>query len=100
MVEVQRRDAWTSALLGNHDQGRSIARDHGRIPMAWDASARRGPPDRALVEPWMVVHPLAGEINVAGAGGRQGQRLVLLEIDAAAAAGASRHLLFMGTSGS
>lgn len=46
-----------------------LARDHPRIPMAWDGDApyggfslpEAGPSPK---EPWMKAHPLAGEINV------------------------------------
>jgi alpha-glucosidase len=48
-----------------------LARDHARIPMCWskgtfggfsDGAERAG---KAVQEPWMKAHPLAGEINVA-----------------------------------
>ncbi|KAJ4163109.1 hypothetical protein NW754_014532 [Fusarium falciforme] len=48
-----------------------LARDHARIPMCWskgtfggfsDGAERAG---KAVQEPWMKTHPLAGEINVA-----------------------------------
>ncbi|OAR01439.1 hypothetical protein LLEC1_04035 [Akanthomyces lecanii] len=49
-----------------------LARDHARVPMAWDGKAKYGgfsePAIKAgqdVAEPWMKAHPLAGEINVA-----------------------------------
>lgn len=49
-----------------------LARDHARVPMAWDGAAQYGgfsePAIKAgkdVAEPWMKAHPLAGEINVA-----------------------------------
>lgn len=41
-----------------------LARDHARIPMAWDGSKPHGGFSDGK-EPWMVAHPLAHEINVA-----------------------------------
>ncbi|PHH86652.1 hypothetical protein CDD83_9931 [Cordyceps sp. RAO-2017] len=49
-----------------------LARDHARIPMAWDGKAKYGGFSKAaedagvqVKEPWMKPHPLAGDINVA-----------------------------------
>lgn len=49
-----------------------FARDHARIPMAWDGNALYGGFSQAaekagkpVKEPWMKPHPLAREINVA-----------------------------------
>jgi alpha-glucosidase len=49
-----------------------LARDHSRVPMAWNGKAKFGgfseAAERAgleVKEPWMKPHPLAGEINVA-----------------------------------
>ncbi|EFY95785.1 alpha amylase (glycoside hydrolase family 13) domain protein [Metarhizium robertsii] len=49
-----------------------LARDHARVPMAWDGRAKFGGFSEAaekaglpVDEPWMKPHPLAGEINVA-----------------------------------
>lgn len=49
-----------------------LARDHARVPMAWDGKAKFGGFSEAaekagkeVKEPWMKHHPLAGEINAA-----------------------------------
>lgn len=49
-----------------------LARDHARVPIAWDGKAPYGgfsePAIKAgkeVAEPWMKPHPFAGEINVA-----------------------------------
>ncbi|KZZ99639.1 Alpha amylase [Moelleriella libera RCEF 2490] len=49
-----------------------LARDHARLPMAWNGKAKFGGFSEAaekegtdVKEPWMKPHPLAGEINVA-----------------------------------
>ncbi|KAF5004853.1 hypothetical protein FDECE_8669 [Fusarium decemcellulare] len=49
-----------------------LARDHSRIPMAWNGKACHGGFSEAaekagvkISEPWMKPHPLASEINVA-----------------------------------
>ncbi|KAI5456474.1 putative maltase MLT3 [Mariannaea sp. PMI_226] len=49
-----------------------LARDHARIPVAWNGKAKYGGFSEAaekagkeVKEPWMKPHPLAGEINVA-----------------------------------
>lgn len=45
-----------------------LARDHARIPIAWDGSEPHGgfsAPHPNPATPWMTAHPLAGEINVA-----------------------------------
>ena len=45
-----------------------LARDHARIPMAWDSNvphAGFSTADGVVVKPWMATHPLAHEINVA-----------------------------------
>ncbi|ATY62175.1 maltase [Cordyceps militaris] len=49
-----------------------LARDHARVPIAWDGGEKYGgfsePAIKAgqdVAEPWMKAHPLAGEINVA-----------------------------------
>ncbi|KAF7591984.1 hypothetical protein BBP40_000831 [Aspergillus hancockii] len=49
-----------------------LARDHARIPMAWNGKAKYGgfselaeKAGRAIKAPWMECHPLASEINVA-----------------------------------
>lgn len=49
-----------------------VARDHSRLPMAWDGKAKYGgfsepalKQGKEVSEPWMKAHPLAGEINVA-----------------------------------
>ncbi|KAG5930427.1 hypothetical protein E4U42_001350 [Claviceps africana] len=49
-----------------------LARDHARIPMAWNGEAKHGGFSEAaesqgkdVREPWMKPHPLAHEINVA-----------------------------------
>ncbi|KAK5999077.1 Alpha-glucosidase [Cladobotryum mycophilum] len=49
-----------------------LARDHARIPIAWNGDAKYGGFSEAaekagkdVKEPWMRPHPLAGEINVA-----------------------------------
>lgn len=49
-----------------------LARDHTRVPMAWNGKAKFGGFSEAaekegkpVDEPWMKAHPLAGEINVA-----------------------------------
>ncbi|KAG6037553.1 hypothetical protein E4U41_004924 [Claviceps citrina] len=49
-----------------------LARDHARIPMAWDGESKHGgfsdaasKQGRPVKEPWMKPHPLAGDINVA-----------------------------------
>lgn len=49
-----------------------LARDHARIPMAWNGKAKYGgfseeaeKAGKEVKEPWMKPHPLAGEINVA-----------------------------------
>ncbi|KAF4458723.1 Alpha amylase [Fusarium albosuccineum] len=45
-----------------------LARDHARIPMAWDGDSRFGgfsdPANGNITEPWMKPHPLAKLINV------------------------------------
>lgn len=45
-----------------------LARDHARIPIAWDGDAKYGgfsiPSDGNVQEPWMKPHPLANKINV------------------------------------
>ncbi|KAL1889995.1 hypothetical protein Sste5346_008574 [Sporothrix stenoceras] len=71
------------ARLGNTPEGDAavdkafdalqyLARDHARIPMPWDGSLQYGgfseatlAAGKAVKEPWMKPHPLAGEINVA-----------------------------------
>ncbi|PMB68869.1 Alpha-glucosidase [Beauveria bassiana] len=50
-----------------------LARDHARVPMAWNGTAKHAgfsePAIKAgcddVAEPWMKTHPLAAEINVA-----------------------------------
>ena len=49
-----------------------LARDHARVPMAWDGKGKYGgfsleaeKAGKEVKEPWMKPHPLAGEINVA-----------------------------------
>ena len=49
-----------------------MARDHARLPMAWDGAGRFGGfsqqaerEGKEVQEPWMKPHPLASEINVA-----------------------------------
>ncbi|KAJ6787626.1 hypothetical protein PWT90_08215 [Aphanocladium album] len=49
-----------------------LARDHARVPIAWDGKAQYGgfsePAIKAgkeVAEPWMKPHPFAGDINVA-----------------------------------
>ncbi|KAK3182214.1 hypothetical protein K4F52_006583 [Lecanicillium sp. MT-2017a] len=49
-----------------------LARDHSRVPMAWDGKSKYGgfsePALKAgkdVAEPWMKPHPFAAEINVA-----------------------------------
>ncbi|QUC21640.1 uncharacterized protein UV8b_05883 [Ustilaginoidea virens] len=49
-----------------------LARDHARVPIAWNGKAKHGGFSEAaeregkqVKEPWMKPHPLAGEINVA-----------------------------------
>ncbi|KAG9253826.1 glycoside hydrolase family 13 protein [Emericellopsis atlantica] len=49
-----------------------LARDHSRVPMAWNGKGKYGgfadvaeKEGKDIKEPWMKAHPLAGEINVA-----------------------------------
>ena len=60
------------ALDRGFDALQYFARDHARIPVAWNGKGKYGgfseEADRAgkqVKEPWMKPHPLAGEINVA-----------------------------------
>ncbi|KAG5984682.1 hypothetical protein E4U55_003763 [Claviceps digitariae] len=62
---IQEQDKGFAALA-------HLARDHARIPMAWNGVAKYGgfsePAEKQgkiIQEPWMKPHPLAGEINVA-----------------------------------
>ncbi|KAE8351189.1 glycoside hydrolase superfamily [Aspergillus coremiiformis] len=62
----------TTELDKAFDALQHLARDHARIPMAWNGKAIFGgfsePAEAAgksVQEPWMKSHPLAGEINVA-----------------------------------
>ncbi|KAL7940155.1 putative maltase MLT3 [Trichoderma barbatum] len=66
LQHVAARGGGEEALQAAYTALQDLARDHARVPMAWDGCQPNGGfSDGDKGHMWMAPHPLAGEINVA-----------------------------------